>query len=344
MHLLDSLRRAAAACPNRCALRWHERVGLVAAEEAGLPATMSYSELLACSEAVAVSLKRELLACGEAPTDPEVGRPLLAIAVDEGPLLVLAIAASWLAGAAVVPLDVSEPSARIRMFLDDAAPRLVLADAAQHRCLGSAWGAAAATRAAATPALVDLSAMARAAWVLVTQPGAQGTAAAAEEVHVEGRLGAQQVDESGDVVAHVWYTSGSSGTPKGCVVTHRALAAYALARNAAHGLPTRLDVTGTADTGGEGGADAVPVVLMASAHTFDPCVGDVGSAWVGGAVLALCPKRALPLVLGQCLRDTGASHVCTTPSVFASVTAEVGGSRSVSVFAESAMPFCCLPP
>ena len=41
-------------------------------------------------------------------------------------------------------------------------------------------------------------------------------------------------DESMEAVSYIWYTSGSTGFPKGCVMPVRAILAYAEARNQAH--------------------------------------------------------------------------------------------------------------
>lgn len=57
-----------------------------------------------------------------------------------------------------------------------------------------------------------------------------------------------------DALCHVFYTSGSTGVPKGCRVTHGSLDAYAAAKNSAHGV----DVTAR--------------VFIASAVSFDPQV------------------------------------------------------------------------
>ena len=78
-------------------------------------------------------------------------------------------------------------------------------------------------------------------------------------------------------VSHVYFTSGSSGAPKACVGTHACLARYAVGKNATFGL------------------SSVDCAFVASAHTFDPSLGDIAAAFACGASVALAPRA---LVLG----------------------------------------------
>ena len=85
---------------------------------------------------------------------------------------------------------------------------------------------------------------------------------------------------TGACECHLIYTSGSTGRPKGVLVDHRALRAYCEAKARAHRI-------------GPGAR-----VLLASAHTWDPCIGDVFSTLSAGALLVTAPR-------GECRRPLG---------------------------------------
>ncbi|WP_042293634.1 AMP-binding protein, partial [Paraburkholderia mimosarum] len=100
-----------------------------------------------------------------------------------------------------VPLDAAYPGARLRQIMGEAAPGLVLADAAGRAALGG--------EALAGVGLVELEAQSP-AWA--GQPASDPDACALG-------LGPHHL-------AYVIYTSGSTGTPKGVMVEHRNLLNY----------------------------------------------------------------------------------------------------------------------
>jgi ankyrin repeat protein len=87
--------------------------------------------------------------------------------------------------------------------------------------------------------------------------------------------------------------------------SQRAMRAYALANAAAH-------------TVGE-----CSRVLLASAVSFDPCIGETWTALLAGATLLL-PRRSEILfgAMGKTLRRTRATHVCATPTFWNTVEVE----------------------
>ena len=103
---------------------------------------------------------------------------------------------------------------------------------------------------------------------------------------------------------HIFYTSGSSGRPKGCICTHKALQAYAQGKNDAHQI-----------------CDS-DVLLCASAHTFDPWIGDLASAMLAGALLVLPSQPHVHSSLPQLVTEHQATVLLTTPRLLVAWDAE----------------------
>ncbi|SEG84492.1 amino acid adenylation domain-containing protein [Actinacidiphila yanglinensis] len=115
---------------------------------------------------------------------------LVAVHLDRGIDLIVAMLAIWKAGAAYVPLDLDHPAARLRFMLDD-------------------------TRASLLLTTTDLSR---------TFPDAGVPVLAVDDLP-SGPGPARRLPRPGpDDLAHVLYTSGSTGRPKGVVIQHRSIA------------------------------------------------------------------------------------------------------------------------
>merc|ERR1719199_981836 len=107
---------------------------------------------------------------------------------------------------------------------------------------------------------------------------------------------------SPEATSHVFFTSGSTGRPKGCIVCHQALLHYCLARNVVHGV------------------DCNSACFVASAHTFDPSLGDLVATWATGGCVAYAPRSLLFSHLGSMLSVSSATHLCCTPSLFGTLS------------------------
>ncbi|MGJ4925640.1 amino acid adenylation domain-containing protein [Bradyrhizobium sp. HKCCYLS2038] len=146
---------------------------------------MSYGEL----NARANRLARRLRAHGIG-ADAVVG-----LAIERGPMMVVALLAVLKAGGAYLPLDPDYPTERLAHMLRDSGARLLLTQASLHDRFAAA--------------LTELGA---AAWLLDGE--------IADPAEHSGNLGIAVHPET---LAYVIYTSGSTGLPKGVMVRHGAL-------------------------------------------------------------------------------------------------------------------------
>ncbi|MCF7697333.1 amino acid adenylation domain-containing protein, partial [Mycetohabitans sp. B2] len=145
--------------------------------------TLSYAQL----NAQANRLAHQLIELGVQP-DTRV-----AICVRRSPAMVVGLLAILKAGGAYVPLDSAYPGERLAHIFTDAAPEIVLADAAGRAALGEA--------ALASRTVLDPN-------VLPARADTNPSVLALTSRHL----------------AYVIYTSGSTGTPKGVMVEHRSVA------------------------------------------------------------------------------------------------------------------------
>lgn len=173
-----------------------DRIAAHAARTPDATAVASDGEVLTyrALDVAANRLAHALVRRGIAPGD------IVAIACPRGCSMVVALVAVMKCRAAYMPLDVSYPPARLRVIVDQAAPRLALVS-----------GGAVAALPAALPQL-DL-----------------GSPALQRELTREPADAPPRVLRRPHDPAYVLYTSGSSGTPKGVVVEHSAVASFATA-------------------------------------------------------------------------------------------------------------------
>eukprot|EP00439_Symbiodinium_sp_Y106_P076800 s689_g15.t3 len=159
-----------------------------------------------------------------------------------------------LAGFALVPLDAEEPLPRLQFIMEDAGPLL---------------------------ALVVAEPQVEKAQMLLQNSGSSGYPQAKRGTKLlrDSELLRSEVAETSDCrppadvveerISHIFFTSGSTGRPKGCMCSFHNLITYCLAKNTIHQV------------------DRSSIVLVASAHTFDPSLGDFFATWVAGSARKL---------------------------------------------------------
>jgi len=98
-----------------------------------------------------------------------------------------------------------------------------------------------------------------------------------------------------DDICHAIYTSGSTGQPKACFLPHRALVNYMIEKSLVHGITAQSRI------------------LLVSAPTWDPSLGDIFSTLACGATLCVAPRGQLLEDLASAASRSVASHACATP-------------------------------
>ncbi|MEV0262290.1 amino acid adenylation domain-containing protein [Streptomyces sp. NPDC050617] len=220
----------------------HQEVFARAAEEPDRTAViapgvrLSYGDLAGRAAAVAERLRADGCRAGDH----------VAIVMDKGPDQIAAVLGALLAGAVYLPMDTDQPPLRRAAMLDGAGVRHLLTQSWTTAAGDSAGAVASAAR---TVIAVDTLAPAQAPAAPVTGPDP-------------------------DAPAYVIHTSGSTGLPKGVVISHRA------ALNTLADIGRRFGTTGD------------DRVLGLAALGFDLSVYDIfGPLSAGGALVLPEPER-----------------------------------------------------
>ena len=190
---------------------------------------------------------------------------VVGVAVERGRHLPIALLAVLRCGAAYLPLDVDYPRERLQYMLDDARPVCVLT----------------------TTSVAD-----RIEWMSVPMLTVDTTCVSAAAL--------PPVPSAGDDLAYVIHTSGTTGTPKGVMVTTANLAAFADAATALGWLRQ---------------GDRLLAVTTVS---FDIAVLELLCPLTVGASVVVVPRATVvdPALLAQSILDYRATVVQATPSLW----------------------------
>ncbi|MFE2978607.1 amino acid adenylation domain-containing protein [Streptomyces sp. NPDC059258] len=223
----------------------------------------SYADLAARVTAVAGRLR-------DLGAGPE---RLIAVALPRSADLVAVLLAVSATGAAYVPVDPDFPADRVAYLLEDSDPLLVIRPG--HPVLD--------------PGPYDGQA-----------GGLPGIASVSKAGHESPKTGLPGITPDPEAAAYVIHTSGSTGNPKGVVVTHRALA-------------NLLDAV--AESLGSGPGHRLLAVTTVS---FDIAALELFVPLVTGAAVVLAEREEVldPLLLADLAERTAATHLQATPSLW----------------------------
>jgi malonyl-CoA/methylmalonyl-CoA synthetase len=215
VNLYDLFAIAGRRSPGKAALRMPARdvegaeAGAVSSAAAIPAIEWSYGELLARTEGVVAGLRRH----GIGPGDR------VACLLGNGPELVLLHLALLRLGAILVPINLAYKRREIGHILADAAPRLLVVEAAQRAALDEVPAA----ERASLEAVLDAPELRRWSELELGAAASNGPAAGGIPEAPEAPR-TQETPESptpgGDDLALLLYTSGTTGTSKGAMISH----------------------------------------------------------------------------------------------------------------------------
>jgi long-chain acyl-CoA synthetase len=266
--------------PERVAIRYLDHDTLAERE------VVTYAELAARARALAVGLQR--LGVGRGTR--------VALCLPNSPALITSFYGAWLAGAAVVPMNPMATRSDLRQQLGDAGASLLIA---------------------ASDAVTPVSTVAGEMGlplVLTSEDGSSslGSSVPYEELlEADGRqLNAPAIDARDDV-AVILYTGGTTGTPKGAMLTHRNIVAntvqFAEWYAFEPGRETCIGVLPMFHSGGMSGAMNVPL-------------------YAGATLLVL--SRFRPAFVAQAVEQYRATRLFGVPTMFIALLNHEGSRRA----------------
>lgn len=241
MTVAQGFEAQAAATPDAPALMFLDR--------SGRAKTCAYRELDERADRAA----RRLIEAGAGP------ERIVGLCFGHEPEAPVAMLATLKAGAAYLALDPEYPDERLAFMLQDATVAAILTCPEWAERIGALAARCAAATGAAVPPLLPMD-----AWDAAAEPIGRGSDNPPPRARPEN-------------LAAVFYTSGTTGKPKGTLLEHRNVANHAHACREAYGLT------------------ASDRALQFTSHSFDVTLEEIFPTWLAGGTVVLRP-RAVPSI------------------------------------------------
>ena len=200
---------------------------------------------------------------------------VIGVAVSEGMWSVISFLAVTVSGAVYVPVDLEQPVERVVHALQDTgAQLLVVSDQQVSMC-------------------DEITSRCNLALCPISRCESE-----------DGDVIVSPAEVTPSSPCYIYFTSGSTGWPKGVLVEHRSILMYAFENAACYSLGPSSRV------------------LVASAFTFDPFVGDIISTLAARGQLCMFPRARILTELADCITECEATHICSTPAVWGHISAD----------------------
>ena len=267
---------------------------------------LTYAELRSSATSLAATLNRHASAKGV---------PLTAVFAYRSPTAFAGVLAALLRGHGYVPLNRTFPPERTKMMLERADCAAVVVDAASAQQLPTILSGFTRPLTLLLPDVEDASSL-RASFP-------QHIVLGRSDVVTDGEFAARSASPAD--IAYLLFTSGSTGVPKGVMVSHRNATHYVQA------MTERYQLSGT---------DRCSQTFD---PTFDLSVHDMFLTWERGACLC-CPSQKTLLKPGRFIRDARLTVWFSVPSMalfmkrFGELRPDLYPNLRLSLFCGEALP------